>query len=131
MIRPKDERVQRLAGEFIAYLNDRYPMNTEVVLSVAPDEYACLDTGDDEYGFGVYSPDSLPREIAVISPEGWKLVLADEDLRLDDRDYEWLFLTTIAHEFRHHMQYCCGVEFSEEDATAFAEKVVKDYYDGV
>lgn len=56
MLIPKDERVQRLAGDIITRLNAHRLAEKPVILRVAPDEYEAIrDEGEEEYGWAAYT----------------------------------------------------------------------------
>lgn len=88
------------------YLSDNYPQNKKVIVHVA-EGYDTIKTPEG-FGFGVFVPEKLEIFIAGDMPGG------EESL-----------IKTLAHEYKHFMQYCEGKPFNEEEAEEFAEKIYK------
>ena len=92
----------------IDFLNAQYirPDDVEVIICEGHD---CIKAPDGEgIGFGVLDARARKIYIAGDLPE------KEEDLPF-----------TIAHEYRHFMQYCAGVAFDEQDADDFAAGVME------
>lgn len=88
------------------YLIDNYPQNKRAIVHVA-EGYDTIETPGG-VGFGVFVPETLEIFIAGSMPGG------EESL-----------IKTLAHEYRHFMQYCEGKPFNEEEAEEFAEEIYK------
>ena len=69
---------------------------------------------DSTVAFGAYDP----AHKRIIVPEG----LTDED--------KGLVLSTIAHEYFHHIEAYMGVEHNEDSAEAYAADMVKAFKEG-
>ena len=98
-------------NEFIKYLNEKYKTEKDVYMHIIEncDVVKNPQTGTTAYGAYVSSPNGDYNHIYIAG-------LCDEVL--------W----TIAHEYKHHLQkYNEQVDFSEEDADNFADKVVNDF----
>ena len=94
----------------IKYLNDFHGTEQNVYIKIA-EGYDVIETSPNgPRGFGVFDPSN--RVIYVPS------LMEDDEL-----------VRTIAHEYRHFMQYCNGAraeeDFDEEDAEMFADYVLK------
>lgn len=96
----------------IKYLNENYPTEKEVFLHIC-EGYETIETPDG-MGFGVFVKPNSDNEVPMIYIAG--------DMPNDD----FQVIETLAHEYRHFMQYCNGEEFSEEQAEEFARKVVDE-----
>lgn len=94
----------------IAFLNAEYPTQKDVFIHVC-EGYDTIETPDG-CGFGVFVKQENENEIPTIYIAG---DMPNNDFRIAE---------TIAHEYRHFMQWCNGDEFSEEQAEDFAREVV-------
>ncbi|MBD5547539.1 MAG: hypothetical protein HDQ97_09085 [Lachnospiraceae bacterium] len=88
------------------YLIDNYPQDKRAIVHVV-EGYDTIETPDG-IGFGVFVPETLEIFIAGDMPGG------EESL-----------IKTLAHEYKHFMQYCEGEPFNEEEAEEFAEEIYK------
>lgn len=88
------------------YLIDNYPQDKTAIVHVM-EGYDTIETPEG-FGFGVFVPEKLEIFIAGDMPGG------EESL-----------IKTLAHEYKHFMQYCEGKPFNEEEAEEFAEKIYK------
>lgn len=95
----------------IAFLNSEYPTQKDVFIHVC-EGYDTIET-QDGCGFGIFAKPESKDEIPKIYIAG--------DMPNDD----FQIVETIAHEYRHFMQWCSNKEFSEEQAENFAKEVVK------
>lgn len=94
----------------IQYLNENYHMDKEVFLHIC-EGYYTIETPIG-MGFGLFVAPKSEDEIPVIYIAG--------DMPNDD----FQIVETLAHEYRHFMQWCNREEFSEEQAEEFGRKVV-------
>lgn len=94
----------------IKYLNENYPTEKQVFLHIC-EGYDTIETPDGT-GFGVFVKPNSDDEIPEIYIAG---DMPNDDLQV---------VKTLAHEYKHFMQYCYGEQFSEEEAEEFARKVV-------
>ena len=83
------------------YLEKNYPQKQKVNVKIC-EGYDCIETPEG-IGFAVFVPDTLEIYIATDVP-----------------DYERTLIETMAHEYKHFMQYCEGKSFDEDEADAFA-----------
>ena len=95
----------------IRYLNDNYSVDENVYIKIA-EGYDVIETSPNgDRGFGVFDPNN--RLIFIPS------LMEDSEL-----------VRTIAHEYRHFMQYCDGArkeeDYDEKDAEEFADKILKE-----
>ena len=95
----------------ITFLNSEYPTQRDVFIRVC-EGYDTIETPDG-FGFGVFVKPKSHEEAPAIYIAG--------DMPNDD----FQIVKTIAHEYRHFMQWCNGEEFSEEQAEDFAKEVVE------
>lgn len=95
----------------IAFLNAEYPTQKDVFIHVC-EGYDTIETPDG-VGFGVFVKPEGENETHTIYIAG--------DMPNDD----FQIAETIAHEYKHFMQWCNGEEFSEEQAEDFAKEVVE------
>jgi len=96
----------------IKYLNENYQTEKEVFLHIC-EGYDTIKSPDG-MGFGVFAKPNSDDEVPMIYIAG--------DMPNDD----FQVVETLAHEYRHFIQYCSGEEFSEERAEEFARKVVDE-----
>ena len=94
----------------IAFLNSKYPMQKDVFIHVC-EGYDTIETPDG-CGFGVFVKPENETEIPTIYIA---VNMPNDDFQIAE---------TIAHEYRHFMQWCNNEEFSEEQAEDFAKEVV-------
>lgn len=90
----------------IEYLNENYNVDEEVFIKIA-EGYDVIEAPNGERGFGVYDPET--RTIYVPTE------MEDEEL-----------IRTIAHEYRHFMQYNGNDDIDEVDAEEFADMIVEE-----
>lgn len=83
----------------VKYLEKNYPQNQKVNVKIC-EGYDCIETPEGK-GFAVFVPDTLEIYIATDVP-----------------DPETALIETMAHEYKHFMQYCENKPFDEE-AEAF------------
>lgn len=95
----------------ITFLNSEYPAQRDVFIHVC-EGYDTIETPDG-FGFGAFVKPKSHEEAPAIYIAG--------DMPNDD----FQIMKTIAHEYRHFMQWCNGEEFSEEQAEDFAKEVVE------
>lgn len=88
------------------YLIDNYPTDKRLIVHVM-EGYDTIETPTGK-GFGVFIPETLEIYIAGDMPG------ESEDL-----------IKTLAHEFKHFLQYCDGKPFNETEADEFAEEIYK------
>lgn len=91
----------------IIYLNRYYPRKETVTVHIM-EEYDTIEGPDGQKGFGVYVPETKEIFLAGDIPE-------KEDN----------IIKTLAHEYRHFLQHCCGEPFNEQQAETFAEEIYK------
>ena len=108
MIKILNEEISRV----ISYLNLKYPTDKDVFLHIC-EGYDTIETPDG-MGFGVFVKPESSEQVPAIYIAG--------DMPNDD----FQIIETLAHEYKHFMQYCNGEEFSEEQAENLAKEVVKD-----
>lgn len=107
MIKIVNEEISRV----ILYLNLKYPTDKDVFLHIC-EGYDTIETPEG-MGFGVFVKPESSERVPVIYIAG--------DMPNDD----FQIIETLAHEYKHFMQYCNGEEFSEEQADNFAKEVRK------
>lgn len=95
----------------IALLNFEYPTQKDVFIHVC-EGYDTIETPEGT-GFGVFVKPESENEIPAIYIAG----------DIPNNDFE--IVETLAHEYRHFMQWCNGEDFFEEQAENFAKKVVE------
>lgn len=95
----------------IAFLNSEYPTQKDVFIHVC-EGYDTIETPDGT-GFGVFIKPESENETTKIYIAG--------DIPNDD----FQIAETLAHEYRHFMQWCKGEDFSEEQAEIFAKEVIE------
>lgn len=95
----------------VSFLNSEYPTQKDVFIHVC-EGYDTIETPDG-VGFGVFVKPENESEIPTIYIAG--------DMPNDG----FAIVETIAHEYRHFIQWCNNEEFSEEQAEDFAKEVVK------
>lgn len=88
------------------YLIDNYPADKKLIVHVM-EGYDTIETPDGS-GFGVFVPETLEIFIAGDMPEKEKNLI-----------------TTLAHEYKHFLQYCAGKPFDEAEAEEFAEEIYR------
>lgn len=66
----------------------------------------------DGMGFGVFVKPEIPEQVPEIYIAG--------DMPNDD----FQIVKTLAHEYKHFMQWCNNEEFSEEQAECFSKEVI-------
>lgn len=88
------------------YLIDNYPTDKRLIVHVM-EGYDTIETPTGK-GFGVFIPETLEIYIAGDMPG------ESENL-----------IKTLAHEFKHFLQYCDGKPFNETEAEKFAEEIYK------
>ena len=115
-----DEELQ----SFIDFLNRRYPTERDAVVAVLPGYYRIIlrnrETDEDiGAGWACYDANEgvlwIPGEIPDDIEE-----LTEEDKR------RWRF-ESVAHEFVHHLQFCEGRPFDEDEAEQRAREIVEEY----
>lgn len=84
----------------LEYLEKNYPQKQKVTVNIC-EGYDCIETPTG-IGFAVFVPDTLEIYIATDVPE------PETDL-----------IETMAHEYKHFMQYCENQPFDEEEAESF------------
>lgn len=94
----------------IKFLNENYPTEKEVFLHIC-EGYDTIETTDG-CGFGVFVKPETKEDIPNIYIAG--------DMPNDD----FQIAETLAHEYKHFMQWCNGEEFSEQEAEDFAKEVI-------
>ena len=88
------------------YLIDNYPTDKRLIVHVM-EGYDTIETPTGK-GFGVFIPEKLEIFIAG-------------DMPGESKD----LIKTLAHEFKHFLQYCDGKPFDETEAEEFAEEIYK------
>ena len=91
-----------IINKTLEYLEKNYPQNQNVNVNIC-EGYDCIESPTGEKGFGVFVPDTLDIYIATDVPE-------PQDTLVE----------TMAHEYKHFMQYCEEQPFDEEEAESFA-----------
>lgn len=97
----------KIIDKTIKYLNDNYPTKEDVYIRIAEGFEVVSDPITGECGFG-----ALNTEYKIIFIPS---IMENNEL-----------IRTIAHEYRHFMQMCDGVDFDENDAEEFADRIVKE-----
>lgn len=106
MIRISNKTIDNI----IAYLNDIYPTDKEVFIHIC-EGYDCIDVNG-QVGFGVsHAPDNEDENFEI-----WVAGDMDSDM----------LITTIAHEYKHFIQYCNSEGFDEDEAERFANKILEE-----
>lgn len=104
-----EKTIAKCACDTIYYLLKHYPRNQNITFTIFLDNDAVTveDAEDDVYGFGVYLPEIERAYIAgkVHNPE--------------------IVSATIAHEYKHYMQFCDEQSYDEDEAESFAQQVLK------
>lgn len=95
----------------VAFLNSEYPTQKDVFIHVC-EGYDTIETPDG-VGFGVFVKPESKNETPTIYIAG------------DMPNNDFQIVETIAHEYRHFMEWCNNEEFSEEQAEDFAKEVVE------
>lgn len=103
--------VDKEIGKTIEFLNAEFPTQKDVFIHVC-EGYETIETPDD-FGFGVFVKPESKSESPAIYIAG---DMPNDDFRI---------VETIAHEYRHFMQWCNDEEFSEEQAIEFAKGAVE------
>lgn len=108
MIKFVNERIY----ETIHFLNMRYSTDKDVYIHIC-EGYDTIETPEG-VGFGVFHVPQSENEKPCIYIAG--------DMPNDD----FQLVETIAHEYKHFMQWCKGEAFSEKEADLFAGKVKRE-----
>lgn len=95
----------------IVFLNSKYPMEKDVFIHVC-EGYDTIETPEG-LGFGVFVKPEKENVVPQVYIAGDML---NDNFQIPE---------TIAHEYKHFMQWCNGEEFSEEEAEKFAKEVVE------
>ena len=95
--------INPVINETIKCLNEHFAQKKEVFIHIA-EGYDTIETPTG-IGFGVFVPETQEIFVAGDMPEPQCLI------------------TTIAHEYKHFIQYCENRPYSEEEAEEFAETV--------
>lgn len=99
----------------LEYLNKKYPSETDVFIHLCED-YDTIQTPDGGVGFGVFVKPENNGDIPHIY------------IACDIPNDEHQLTETIAHEYKHFLQWRNGEEFDEKEAESFAKKVVEDLW---
>lgn len=91
-----------IINKTLEYLEKKYPQDKKITVNIC-EGYDCIEAPDGTKGFGVFVPDTLEIYIATDVPEP-----------------EETLVETMAHEYKHFMQYCEEQPFDEEEAETFA-----------
>ena len=91
---------------FVAFIS--LPDIPSVDLYVVPG-FDSIETPDGRMGFACY----IEHEYRIVVPEG-----------LNDID-KGLILSSIAHEYYHHIEHCFDAEHNEDKAEEFANKMME------
>lgn len=105
--------VNKQIYETVHYLNMRYSTGKDVYLHIC-EGFDTIETPDGGSGFGVFR---VPQEVG----EEPCIYIAG-----DMPNDEFQIIETLAHEYKHFMQWCKGEDLSEEEADMFARKVKSD-----
>lgn len=95
----------------VSFLNSEYPTQKDVFIHVC-EGYDTIETPDG-VGFGVFVKPENETEIPTIYIAG---EMPNDDFQI---------IETIAHEYRHFIQWFNNEEFSEEQSEDFAKEVVE------
>lgn len=114
--------------DFIQFLNDNYPLEEVIYLTVLQGYSAVTDDETGGKGFAVYLPQKniimLPTDI----PEYILSGIIDEDDMECVKDF---IIHNLAHEYAHALQFNgvrrCAEEELENDANAFADEAVEKF----
>lgn len=110
--------------KFIDFLNKNYPCNADIRLSDLQGYDAVQSDESGNCGFAVF----LPQENIIMLPTD----VPDEVKAMNDEELTRDFVIhNLAHEYAHALQFNgareCEKSKLEEDADAFADKVVKEF----
>ena len=94
---------------FVEFISE--PKIPPVELYVVP-YYDTIQTSDGEFAFAAYNP----KENRIIAAEGVSEEVKDG------------ILHCLAHEYYHHIQKVNGVDFDEDEAENFAQKMCEEWY---
>ena len=89
-------------SDFIEFLNNEYPRDSPFYLHICEGCDSVQDPYTERLAFGMFNRETNHCYVA------------------GDLEEEQV-LKTIAHEYKHYIQKCSGVEFNEEDAENFAD----------
>lgn len=114
--------------DFIQFLNDNYPIEEVIYLTVLQGYSAVTDDETGGKGFAVFLPKEniimLPTDI----PEDILSGIIDEDDMECVKDF---IIHNLAHEYAHALQFNgvrqCAEEELENDANAFANEAVEKF----
>lgn len=114
--------------DFIQFLNDNYPCENEIRLTILQGYDAVTDDETGGKGFAVFLPKEniimLPTDI----PEDILSGIIDEDDMEGVKDF---IIHNVAHEYAHALQFNgvrqCAEEELENDANAFADEAVEKF----
>lgn len=109
---------------FIDFLNKNYPCNADIRLSVLQGYDTVLDFESGNGGFSVF----LPHENIIMIPT----IVPEEVKRMNNNELTRDFgIHNLAHEYAHALQFNgareCEKSKLEENADAFADKVVEEF----
>lgn len=93
----------------IAYLNREYPTKKDCFIHIC-EGYDVIQTPDGK-GFGVFEVPKTEDDVPCVYIAG--------DMPNDD----FQIVETLAHEYKHFMQWCNKEEFSEKEAEEFAKEI--------
>lgn len=110
--------------KFIDFLNKNYPLHSDIRLSVLQGYDAVQSDESSNCGFAVFLPQENIIMLPTDVPDDVK-ALNDEELTRD------FVIHNLAHEYAHALQFNgvreCEKSRMEEDADAFADKVVEEF----
>ena len=104
-------------ARIVRLLETKYPAERDVYLTVL---HAYDSVGNDEHaeGWAVYlTPESNKDKPVIMLPSKLPKI---EGVKLSEID----IFESLAHEYCHHLQWCRGTAFDEDEADDFAEKAV-------
>ena len=92
----------------LQHLNQNYDTGQNVTIHIL-EESDSVQAPNGEIGFGVYIPENAEIYVAAELPEE-------------------ITLSTIAHEYKHFIQFSEGKDFDEDEAEKFAEEIMEEIF---
>lgn len=114
--------------DFIQFLNDNYPCEDEIRLTILQGYDAVTDDETGGKGFAVF----LPQENIIMLPTDIPEDILSDIIDEDDMEFVKDFtIHNLAHEYAHALQFNgvrhCTEEELEDDADAFANEAVEKF----
>ena len=95
-------------NRMLLHIDKNYSVDKKVYMHII-DDCDCIEARDGSRGFGVFIPYNQSIYVATDIP-----------------DAEINVPMTIAHEYKHFLQWCDGKPYDDEEAEQFAEQLIRE-----